>query len=225
MSPGREPEGREKRVEHFLSTFKPYLDHYGYFAIFGALFLEDFGVPMPGETLLIAGALLATHGSLNIYLVVATAWCAAVLGDNLGYAIGRFGGRLLVLRYGKYVLLTPERFAYAERFFHKRGPIIVVVARFFEILRQLNGIVAGAAGMEWWRFLLYNSAGAAMWVGFWSLLFFQLGRQGERLGFLFKRYEPAAIALLVVVAAALVILRFLRKKHRPEAPPSQAPER
>ena len=179
---------------------------------------------MPGETLLIAGALLATQGSFNILLVIATAWCAAVLGDNVGYAIGRFGGRVLVLRYGKYVLLTPERFAYAESFFHRRGGLVVVFARFFEVLRQLNGIVAGVAGMQWWRFLVFNSAGAALWVGFWSLLFFQLGRQGRHFGNLFRRYEPYAIAGLAVVAAAIILARYLahraRRKREAAGPPA-----
>src|SRR5208337_2780052 len=107
-------------MEHLLRTLEPYLNHYGYLAVFAAIFLEDFGVPMPGETLLIAGALLASQGSFNIYVLAVTALCAATLGDNVGYAIGRFGGRRLVLRYGKYALLTPARLMRAERFFETR---------------------------------------------------------------------------------------------------------
>ncbi len=201
-------------MEHLLRTLEPYLKHYGYLAVFAAVFLEDFGVPMPGETLLIAGALLASRGSFNIYLLMITALCAATLGDNVGYAIGRFGGRRLVLRYGKYVLLTPARLQHAERFFETRGAIVVIVARFFEILRQLNGIVAGISGMRWWRFLVYNATGAALWVGFWSILFFQLGKQGERAGLLFRRYEPFAAALIVLLVICVVAVRvFLRKRH------------
>ena len=201
-------------MQHLLQTLEPYLSQYGLLAVFGAIFLEDFGVPLPGETLLIAGALLATRGSFNIYLLVVTAWCAAVLGDNVGYAIGRFGGRALALRFGKYVLLTPARLQYAERFFQKRGGIVVVLARFVEILRQLNGIVAGIAGMRWWRFLLYNMAGAALWAGFWSILFFQLGRRGERVVFLLRRYEPLAAAAVIVLAAAIIAARVLLHRRR-----------
>ncbi|HTP59239.1 MAG TPA: DedA family protein [Spirochaetia bacterium] len=201
-------------MAHLLRTLQPYLQHYGYFAVFFSIFLEDFGVPMPGETLLIAGALLASRGSFNIYLLLITAVCAAILGDNVGYAIGRFGGRRLVLRYGRYVLATPARLAHAERFFQSRGAVIVVAARFFEILRQLNGIIAGISGMRWWRFLAYNAAGAILWAGFWSILFFQLGRQGERVGLLFHRYEPLAVALLAVVVVGIIAGRFLFRKRQ-----------
>ncbi len=200
-------------MEHLLQTVEPYLNHYGLLAVFVAIFLEDFGVPLPGETLLIAGALLATRGTLNIYLLMITAWCAAVLGDNVGYSIGRFGGRALALRFGKYVFLTPERLSYAERFFQKRGGLTVIVARFFEILRQLNGVVAGIAGMRWWRFLAFNSAGAALWVAFWSFLFFQLGRRGERVVFLLRRYEPIAAGVLLLVVGAAITLRILHRRH------------
>jgi membrane protein DedA with SNARE-associated domain len=201
-------------MEHLLRALEPYLHRYGYFAVFAAIFLEDFGVPMPGETLLIAGALLASRGNFDIYFLVITAVCAATLGDNLGYAIGRFGGRRLVLRYGRYVFVTPARLARAERFFQTRGALVVLAARFFEILRQLNGIVAGISGMRWWRFLVYNATGAVLWVGFWSILFFQLGRQGERVGLLFRRYEPfAAVLILLVVICAVGVRILLRRRH------------
>jgi len=200
-------------LEHALQVLKPYLDHYGYLAVLGAIFLEDFGVPMPGETLLIAGALLATQGHFNIYLLVAVAWVGAVMGDNLGYLIGSLGGRRLVLRFGRYLFITPKRLQYAESFFQRRGPIIVVIARFIEILRQLNGIIAGTTKMAWWRFFLYNSLGAALWVGLWSTLFYQLGKEGERIGFLFKRYEPLALAAFALVAAAALVVHLVRRRR------------
>ena len=201
-------------MDHLLQTLQPYLARYGYLAVFVAIFLEDFGVPMPGETLLIAGALLASRGDFSIYILMITAWCAAVLGDNVGYAIGRFGGRRLVLRFGRYVLVTPQRLQHAERFFEKRGAIVVVIARFIEILRELNGIIAGIAGMRWWRFLLYNAAGAGLWVGFWSVLFFHLGRQGKRIAFRLRGYEPLAAAILVALIIVAIALRFVLRRRR-----------
>lgn len=212
-------------MEQALQALKPYLDHYGYLAVFGAIFLEDFGVPMPGETLLIAGALLATQGHFSIYLLMAVAWTGAVMGDNVGFLIGNVGGRRLVLRYGKYVLITPKRLQYAENFFHRRGPIIVVIARFIEILRQLNGIIAGTTKMPWWRFFVYNSIGAALWVGLWSVLFYQLGKEGERVGFLFKRYEPLALAAFALVIAVAVAIHLLRHRHAREAETPPTPNR
>src|ERR1700749_1521388 len=92
-----------------LHTLEPTLDHYGYLAVVGLLFLEDFGVPVPGETILILAAGYAGTGRLNILLVALLGFCGAVLGDNVGFAIGHFGGRRLVLRYGRYVFITPER--------------------------------------------------------------------------------------------------------------------
>jgi membrane protein DedA with SNARE-associated domain len=211
-------------VEQILSTLQPYLDHYGYLTVLVAIFLEDFGVPLPGETLLIAGALLATGGKLNIYLLMTVAWTGAVLGDNVGYLIGRLGGRRLVLHFGKYVLITPKRLEYAEEFFHRRGAIIVIVARFIEILRQLNGIIAGIANMPWGRFLSYNGIGAALWVGLWSMLFYQLGNRGQQIGLLFKRYEPFALIALAAIAVAIALNRFiLRRRTSTRAPGSEGP--
>ncbi len=204
-------------MHHLVGMFEPYLHEYGYLAVFAALFLEDFGVPVPGETLLIAGSLLATKGQLNIFILLPVAWLAAVLGDNVGYAIGRYGGRALILRFGRYLLLTPNRLDYAEGFFNRRGAIIVVVARFVEVLRQLNGIVAGTTRMAWGRFVLYNAVGAALWVGFWSTLFFQLGKQGERFGLLYKRFEPLVLAVLALLAAGIVVAHVLRKRGKSRA--------
>jgi membrane protein DedA with SNARE-associated domain len=99
----------------------------------------------------------------------------AVAGDNIGYAIGRFGGCRVVLRYGRYVLISRERLTYTATFFRKHGGAMVAVARFFVVLRQLNGIVAGIAEMPWWHFLFYNALGAVLWVGFWGTLAYELG--------------------------------------------------
>jgi len=199
---------------HLLQSLDPFLRQYGYLAVFAAIFLEDFGVPMPGETLLIAGALLASRGSFNLFVLMITAWCAAVLGDNVGYSIGRFGGRRLVLRFGRYVLLTEDRLRHGERFFQSRGAVVVIIARFIEILRQLNGIIAGIAGMRWWRFLIFNAVGAALWVGFWSILFFHLGRQGERIVFLLRGYEPYAAAILAILVIGVIALRIVLRRRR-----------
>src|SRR4051794_9436596 len=92
-----------------LHALEPTLDRYGYLAVFGLVLVEDFGVPVPGETVLILAAVYAGSGRLDIVLVVFLAFCGAVLGDNVGFALGHFGGRRLAERYGRYVFLTPER--------------------------------------------------------------------------------------------------------------------
>src|SRR5215469_13282376 len=131
----------------FLATLAGPLEQYGLWAIFVLVLLEDFGIPVPGETVLIAGAIFAGSGRLNIVAVGVVGFVAAVAGDNIGYAIGRFGGRRLVDRWGKYVFLTSERLDKAEAFFDRQGAKIITIARFVEGLRQANGIIAGITEM------------------------------------------------------------------------------
>src|SRR5258707_12795525 len=122
-----------------LAHLAPVLDHYGYIAIGGFVMLEDFGVPVPGETILIAGAVYAGAGRLNIFAVGLIAVVAAVVGDNIGYAIGRFGGRALVLRFGKYVFLTSERLDKAESFFSRYGGVVGTVGPVIRRVRAGQG--------------------------------------------------------------------------------------
>jgi hypothetical protein len=104
-----------------FSSLAPLLDSYGYLAVGGLLLAENVGVPLPGETILIAAALYAGAGQLNIALVALIALVACIVGDNAGYALGRYGGRAVVLRYGQYVLLTEARLDAAQRFFDRHG--------------------------------------------------------------------------------------------------------
>jgi membrane protein DedA with SNARE-associated domain len=184
---------------------------YGYMAVCAAIFLEDFGLPVPGETLLVTGSLLASQGKLHILPLLLFAWIAAVAGDNVGYGIGRFGGRRLVLRYGRHVFINSRRLDHAESFFRKHGGIVVVAARFFAVLRQLNGIVSGIARMGWWRFLTYNALGAALWVGFWGIVFYEAGARAMGILHFFKKSEYYLIGALVPALAALAVYLFRRK--------------
>lgn len=196
-----------ERSSIFVSSpmvpLQSYLNHYGYWAVFGAIFLEDFGMPVPGETLLIAGALLASQGKMHIVQLLVVACVAAITGDNVGYAIGRFGGRRLVFRYGRYVFITEKRLSKAEKFFQRFGGVVVIVARFLAGLRQLNGIIAGTVKMSWWRFLAYNTLGAALWVAFWGMLFYELGEKASRFVAGFNKLQ---FLLIFGVLTALVIV-------------------
>jgi membrane protein DedA with SNARE-associated domain len=199
-------------MSDLFTTVKPYLDHYGYWALFGAILLEDFGMPVPGETLLIASALLASQGQMHIVPLLLTACVAAVTGDNIGYAIGRIGGRKLVLRYGNYVLISEQRLQKAEGFYLRYGGAVVVVARFLAVLRQLNGIVAGTVKMNWRRFLAYNILGAALWVSFWGMLFYELGEKAFRFGAGFKTLQFFLLGGLVAAAVVLAVYLLHRRK-------------
>jgi membrane protein DedA with SNARE-associated domain len=187
------------------------LHHWGYLAVAGFLFFEDFGVPLPGETMLIAASLYAGAGHLNIWLVALVGFLAAVLGDNLGYLIGRKGGRELVEKFGKYLFVTPERLDRAEAFFNKHGSKIVVIARFVEGLRQLNGIIAGTVEMPWRRFLLCNALGAAMWVAVWTSLGYLAGNHVETISRDFTYFAIGA-GVLLVAFIGWHLLR--RRKHK-----------
>ncbi len=193
-------------MEHlpgFVNTLAPLIHKHGYLAVGGLVLLEDFGVPVPGETILITAAVFAGLGQLNIFLVIIVGFIAAVLGDNIGFSIGKFGGHPLVERVGKYIFLTPERISKTEEFFKRKGGWLVIVARFIEGLRQANGIIAGLAEMPWQLFILYNSIGAALWVGLWSSVGYFGGSHLNTL----LHYD-----VYVSIAAAILILGYLSYK-------------
>jgi membrane protein DedA with SNARE-associated domain len=195
-----------------FNSLEPALRHYGYLAVGGVLFLEDFGVPVPGGTMLIAAALYAGTGSLNIWLVAVIAVVAAVAGDNVGYAIGHFGGRALIDRFGKYVLLTPERLDKVEAFFRRHGTKVVVIARFVEGLRQANGLIAGTVEMPWRRFFLANLVGATLWVAVWASLGYLAGNHVETVSRYFTYFAIGLAVLVVLVVARHVVAH--RRRHR-----------
>jgi membrane protein DedA with SNARE-associated domain len=189
---------------------QPILEHYGYLAVGGFVLLEDFGVPVPGEVLLISAAIFAGAGHLNLALVIVVAVLGAIIGDNIGYAVGRLGGRPLAERWGRFVFLTPARLDRAETFFDAHGGKIVTVARFIEGLRQVNGLIAGIAGMHWLKFLGFNALGAVLWVGTWAGLGFLAGAHMVTIYAAFEHYKWYAIGALVV-AAAIVITNRVRR--------------
>ncbi|WNM33465.1 DedA family protein [Streptomyces sp. Li-HN-5-11] len=197
-----------------LAHLAPLLGHYGYWAVGGVVFVEDFGIPAPGETILIAAGVYAGAKQLNIVAVGLIAFVAAVLGDNVGYLIGRFGGRAFVHRWGRYVFLTPKRFETAERFFARHGGKIVTVARFIEGLRQVNGLIAGTTGMPWPRFLAFNALGAALWVGMWVTLAYFAGTHITAVYDEISRYEGYVLAGLGVIVVAFVAGHLLRRRRQ-----------
>ena len=203
-----------------LHALEPTLNQYGYLAVAGLVLLEDFGVPVPGETALILGAVYAGTGRLNVWLVALLGFLAAVLGDNIGFAIGHFGGRPLIERYGKYILLTPERYAKVTDFFERKGATIIIVARFIEGLRQANGIVAGSTGMHWARFLIFNVVGAALWVAVWVSVGYFSGDHITAIYNTVSRYTlyfGIAVVLLIIGYIALRVRRSRRERaERPQ---------
>src|SRR5262245_42068304 len=151
-------------------------ERYGYAVVFAGVFLENTGLPVPGETMLLAGAALAHFGTLSLLPVILTAIAGATLGDNLGFYIGRRGGRRLVERFGWRLGLTPERLAEFDRFFARHGGRTVFIARFITGLRVIGAMLAGGSGMPWRTFLVYNASGAVVWCTAVAFAGYALGR-------------------------------------------------
>lgn len=208
----------------FLNALSGTLEHYGLWAIGLLITLEDFGVPVPGETILIAGAIFAGAGRINIVALGVVAFVAAVTGDNIGFAIGHFGGRALALRFGKYVFLTEERLDKAENFFDRRGSIVITFARFVEGLRQANGIIAGITGMHWLRFLVFNAIGAALWVGTWVTVGYFAGNNITTVYHYITLYSYYVLAALVVLIVGYIVWRRRRRRRTATAAASQTDE-
>ena len=196
-------------LEHAIETVQPLLDRYGYPAVFVAVLVEGFGLVAPGQTLLMAAALDAARGGLNLVLVLLLAFTAAVLGNSLGYLLGIKGGRPLLHK----LRVKEERFQRLEGYFKRYGKGIVVVARFFDGLRQLNGIVAGLLHMPWKSFTICNILGAVLWTGVWGLGSYTLEKEIAKVHIPIRLVEPliAILVLLGVLTFFIYLLWPVRK--------------
>ena len=198
-----------QELEHLVAT-------YGYLGVLVSITLESFGVPLPAESLLIVASWVAAKGQLNIVIVVAVAWFAAVLGDNIGYLIGRLVGHRVIERFGPYVGATPPLVEKFRGLFFRYGPAIIIVARLIEVLRQMNGILAGSMGMPWWRFVVCNMIGAAIWVAIWGYGAYLFGEHMDQIILLVERHKTMSLVLAAAVGLSLLIAGFLyaRRLHR-----------
>jgi len=196
---------------HVLGSLEPWVHEYGAVAIFLILTLESFGAPLPGESLLIVAAILAGRGEISFPALLFSAWAGAVTGDNIGYLIGRRLGRKLLLRFGGMVGLKSDRLRKMEAIFTRYGVLTVAFARFFNILRQLNGVVAGSLEMEWRRFLVFNALGGALWVVVWTTAGFYLGKHGADIAAIVRKLGFfGAIFVLIALTAVLICLFVYR---------------
>jgi membrane protein DedA with SNARE-associated domain len=188
---------------HLVAGLEHFVRDYGVFAVFLILALEALGAPLPGESLLIFASILAGHGEMSLPALLIFAWAGAVLGDNIGYAIGRYFGRSTISRYGAKIGLNDARFRSIEGIFLRYGSATVVFARFFAILRQLNGIVAGILGMSWWRFLMFNALGGALWVMAWV---FAASYFAQHMSVVTRLAHHTKIVAAVLAAGILVLV-------------------
>ena len=199
-----------EEVAQLVAGLESFVRHYGAFAVMPILAIEAVGAPVPGESLLIFASVLVGRGEMSLPALLLFAWVGSVLGDNLGYLVGRKLGRGAIVRYGTKFGLTDERFNGIERVYVRYGSATVLFARFFSILRQLNGIVAGTLGMSWWRFVLLDAAGAALWVTVWV---FAPAYFSEHLTFIIglAHHTKVVASFLLAVGLILVLGLFIRR--------------
>ena len=178
------------------------IGQYGYLIVFVGVMLESIGVPLPGETILLASGFLVQQGALDLGDAIAFGILGAVIGDQIGYWVGREGGRPFVLRWGRYVLITPERLGRAERFFTRHGGKAVFLARFVAGLRVFGALVAGISRMHWRTFFFYNALGGATWATAAVLVGYLVGGSID----LVEQWVGRASILLAILLALAIAL-------------------
>jgi membrane protein DedA with SNARE-associated domain len=186
---------------------------YGLVMLFVLIALESAGVPLPGETALIAAAILAERGHYSIVAVIAVAAAAAIIGDNLGYWIGRTGGRKLLEKWGPLRRYSEKALPPGERFFKKHGGKTVFIGRFVAVLRVTAAWLAGITHMSWWRFFLWNASGGIVWATGVSLLAYYFGKAAADAVATYGVYAFVGIAVLAVIG--FIGLRIVKKRVEP----------
>jgi membrane protein DedA with SNARE-associated domain len=179
-----------------------FIHHYGLWFLFGIVCLESAGLWLPGETALIAAGVYASNGQLSIPAVITVAALAAIIGDNIGYWLGREGGRRLIYRYAWMKRIADRVMPPAERFFERHGGKAVFLARFFGGVRVTGAWMAGITRMSWWKFLFWNAAGGIAWAVAVGLVSFYAGKAAADAIARYGVYGGIAIAVAIVVFIA-----------------------
>jgi membrane protein DedA with SNARE-associated domain len=184
------------------------LSNFGYLAVFALIGIESLGIPAPGETMLVTAAVYAgATGNLLIEGVIAAAIAGAVIGDNIGYAVGRRGGYRLLLKYGPKLRVKQSHLKVARYVFDRHGGKVVFFGRFVAILRTYAAFLAGVGQMEWKRFLAWNAAGGVVWATIFGLLGFYGQKAFERLS------TPINVTLGIVGLGGIVVFTLLLRRR------------
>jgi membrane protein DedA with SNARE-associated domain len=193
--------------------------HYGYWAVAGALLLENAGVPLPGETILLMASFLAySEHDLRLPWIIVVATIAATAGDNLGFALGHYGGRPLLARYQAFFRIKDATVARGESLFEKYGSLTIFFARFVFGMRIIAGPLAGVLRMHWRRFAIFNLLGAGLWVTVISVAGYLFGQHWGRLERVVQRFDVAVAIVAVLVVA---VLWWRKRRARSAGAPSE----
>jgi len=189
-------------ITHLLTT-------YGYWAVLIFVAIESTGIPFPGETMLLTAAIYAgTNHRLSIVFIIIAAATGAILGDNLGFWIGREGGYRLLHRYGRYIRLNERRLKLGQYLFKRHGGKVVFFGRFIAVLRAWAAFLAGSNHMSWTRFLIFNALGGITWATLYGLGGYLLGKNVHRL--------TGPVGITTIVLAILILLIGAIFLHRNE---------
>jgi membrane protein DedA with SNARE-associated domain len=191
----------------FASALDDLLSNFGYLAVFLIIATESLGIPAPGETMLVTAAIYsAATGNLLIEGVIAAAVAGAIIGDNIGYAVGRRGGYRLLLKYGHKLHIKESHLKVARYVFERYGGKVVFFGRFIAILRTYAAFLAGVGQMEWKRFIVANAAGGIVWATIFGLLGFYGQKAFERLSTPIN-VSLGAVGLIAIVVFTLALRR------------------
>jgi len=195
--------------QHLFELLREYLAHYGYWAVAAALLLENTGVPVPGETMLMLASFLAySEHRLRLPYIILVGVCAATIGDNLGFLLGHYGGKPLLERYRK-VPRVYRTIARGEGLIQRYGSFAIFIARFIAGMRIIAGPLAGVLRMPWRKFAVFNFLGAAVWVTVISSVGYFFGRHWDELARIMKGFN-----LAVLLAALLLAVFFWWRQRR-----------
>ena len=187
---------------------------YGKVAVVGFITLEGFGLPVPGEVVLVTAAAFAAQGDFGVVGVATAAWIGTIAGGTGGYWIGRTGGMALVTRYGRWAGITQQRELAARSFFERHGAKTIIVARFIAVLRMIAGIIAGSVEMPFGLFSLCNAVGGLLWSVAFAALGYTFGQHLPQLDHYLREWSTALIAVLLLAVVAILLYRRRRAARR-----------
>ena len=198
-------------IESLFQTLTDFFARYGYWVVFFGVMLENGGLPLPGETVLLFAGFLAYQGQIRLVWAIGIAIAGATLGDSLGYTLGRFGGNAFFDRYVKRFKFLSRQFEKSRELFLKHGHWAVFTGRFITGLRVFAGPLAGLFKMPYARFLLFNFTGAVLWASIIGCVGFFFGNNLDNLAHVVKDIRRVTFDLFTVLA--LVALIFLLRRR------------
>jgi len=196
-----------------FQTLSEFFARYGYWVVFFGVMLENGGLPVPGETVLLFAGFLAYHGQVRLIRAILTAIVGATLGDSLGYTVGRFGGTTFVAKYARRFKILAGQFDRSQVLFIKHGHWAVFTGRFITGLRVFAGPIAGLFRMPYPRFLLFNFSGAVVWATTVACAGFLFGSSWERLLHLVKEFNKIILGLALAGLAVAILISYVKRRR------------